>query len=287
MFESIKCRVEPLFSTHLFAAEWKISDWVFYFLLVPALLIIIFELPAGIKEAYFILTPPDITAYSLFLSNYTHSSLPHFMGNLVSYLATCFLIFNFETNKRSFRVYSIFMFLLLPWMISVISMDMLGLQTTYQGFSGIVSSMFGYLTYAIYKFLKAYCCKSMNLTFLSLIIVMNLLFVLGNISAQVFQYILIITFALILVFLQKDVIIEVIQKHFEFIEWLETFPHLQKIYLAIIVLAAINFLFILPHLVPQEILQNGALVNYVGHYTGYFFGIFVPIILGMISKQLS
>ncbi|WMW23977.1 hypothetical protein RE474_07660 [Methanolobus sediminis] len=282
MFESIKCRVEPLISTHLFAAEWKISDWVFYFLLVPALLIIIFELPAGIKEAYFILTPPDITAHSLFLSNYTHSNLSHFTGNLVSYLATCFLIFNFETNKRSFRVYSIFMFLLLPWIISAISMYMLGFQATYQGFSGIVSSMFGYLTYAIYKFLHKFCCKHMNLTFLALIIVMNLLLVLGNISAQVFQYSLIITFALILVYMQKEVIIEVLQKHFEFIDWLEKFPPLQKIYLVIIVLAVINFIFILPDLVPQEVMQNGVYVNSVGHYTGYFFGIFVPIILGII-----
>lgn len=287
MFESIKCRVEPLFSTHLFAAKWETRDWVFYFLLVPALLIIIFELPAGIKEAYFVLVPSDVTVYSLFLSNYTHSNLPHFVGNLVSYLATCFLIFNFETNKRSFRVYSIFMFLLLPWIISVISLDVLGFPTTYQGFSGIVSSMFGYLTYAIYKFLHKFCCKHMNLTFLALIIVMNLLLVFANISAQIFQYSLIITFALILVYMQKEVIIEVIQKHFEFIEWLEKFPHLQKIYLAIIILATINFLFILPHLVPQEIMQNGAYVNSVGHYTGYFFGIFVPVTLGIISKKLS
>nr|WP_321496776.1 hypothetical protein [uncultured Methanolobus sp.] len=284
MFESIKRRVDPLFSTHLFAAHWKISDCVFYFLLVPALLIIAFELPIGIKEAYFILTPSEVTAYSLFLSNYTHSSMPHFMGNLISYLVACFLIFNFETNKSSFRVYSIFMFLLLPWIISAISLDLIGFQTTYQGFSGIVSSLFGYLTYAIYKFLKKFCCKSMDLTFLLLIILMNLLLVLANISSQIFQYSLIITFALILVFMQKDVILEVIQTRFDIRKWLERIPHLQKTYLLMVFLAAINFLFILPDLVPQEVMQNGAYVNSVGHYTGYFFGIFVPILIDSTLK---
>ncbi|MBP1907857.1 hypothetical protein [Methanolobus bombayensis] len=287
MSEEIHACVEPLFSTHLFDANWETKDWVYYFLLVPALLMITFVLPAGIKEEYFILNPSEITAYSLFLSNYTHSSLPHFMGNLASYLAACFLIFNFETSKRSFYMYSIFMFLLLPWIISTTSLEMIGFQTTYQGFSGIVSSLFGYLTYAIYKFLKEYCCKSLNLTFLFLIILMNLVFVLGNISSQVFQYSLIITFALILVFLQKDVIIEVIQKHVEIRKWLGRFPNLQKIYLIILFLAAINFLFILPDLIPQDNMQNGAFINSIGHYTGYFFGIFVPIILGISSEKLS
>ena len=285
MFESIKCRVEPLFSTHLFAAHWKMSDWVFYFLLVPALLVIIFDLPAGIKDTYFILTPGEITAYSLFLSNYTHSSLPHFLGNLFSYLVACFLIFNFETNRRSFRLYSMFMFLLLPWIISAVSLEMVGLQTTYQGFSGIVSSMFGYLSYAIYKFLHKFCCRHMNLTFLLLIVIMNLLLVLENIPSEAFQYSLIITFALILVFMQKDVIIEVIQIRFDIRKWLERIPHLQKTYLLMVFLAAINFLFILPDLVPQEVMQNGAYVNSVGHYTGYFFGIFVPMTIGLISND--
>lgn len=287
MYESIKSRVEPLISTHLFAANWKIWDWVFFFMVVPGLLLVIFELPVGIKETYFILNPSEITVYSFFLSNYTHSNLSHFTGNLISYLAACFLIFNFETNKSSFRFYSMFMFLLLPWIISAVSIEMIGLQTTYQGFSGLVSSMFGYLTYAIYKFLHKFCCKHMNLTFLFLIIVMNLILVLTNISAQTFQYSLIITFALILVFMQKDVIIEVIQTRFDIRKWLERIPHLQKTYLLMVFLAAINFLFILPDLVPQEVMHNGAYVNSVGHYTGYFFGIFVPILIGFCSKKLE
>ncbi|WP_407354993.1 hypothetical protein [Methanolobus sp. WCC5] len=276
-----------MFSTHLFAAKWKISDWLFYFILVPAVLIISFKLPASVKEAYFILTPYEITTYTLFLSNYVHSNPHHFYGNLSSYLVVCFLIFNFETNRRRFYAYSIFMFLILPWIISLVSLNMIGFQTTYQGFSGIVSSLFGYLTYAIYKFLKEYCCKSMNLTFLFLIMVMNLLFVLWNISSQLLQYTFIVTFALILVYLQKEVIIEVTQNHFEIRGWLEKFPYILKIYLFIIVLAATNFLFILPDLVPQDMMQAGALVNSVGHYTGYFFGIFVPMTLAIISDQLS
>ena len=124
----------------------------------------------------------------------------------------------------------------------------------------------------------------MDLTFLLLIILMNLLLVLANISSQIFQYSLIITFALILVFMQKDVILEVIQTRFDIRKWLERIPHLQKTYLLMVFLAAINFLFILPDLVPQEVMQNGAYVNSVGHYTGYFFGIFVPILIDSTLK---
>jgi predicted tellurium resistance membrane protein TerC len=87
--------------------------------------------------------------------------------------------------------------------------------------------------------------------------------------------------------MQKDVIIEVIQTRFDIRKWLERIPHLQKTYLLMVFLAAINFLFILPDLVPQEVMHNGAYVNSVGHYTGYFFGIFVPILIGFCSKKLE
>ncbi|SFM47558.1 hypothetical protein [Methanolobus profundi] len=285
MSGTIKCHIGSFSSRYLFSAGWKKRDGLFYFMLVPALLIFIFYLPMSLKETYFILYPSRITLYSLFLSNYVHNDLAHFTGNLATYLALCFLIFNLETNKRNFYVYSGFMFLFLPWVISIVSMSMIGPNTTYQGFSGLISSLFGYLTYIVYRFLKEYCCKSMDLTFLFLIVIMNLLLVLGNIPSQVFQYIFIITFALVLVYLQKDVIVEVIKKNFDIRNWLRCFPNFKQLYFLGLLIVTLNYIFILPVLVPEEIMRNGAIVNSVGHYTGYFFGIFVPLILSAISDN--
>lgn len=279
MSGSIRCHIESFYLTSLFSAKWKKSDWLFYFVFVPVVLVFIFYLPASLKDTYFILYPSKITMYSLFLSNYVHNDLTHFSGNLVSYLALCFLIFNFETNKRNFYVYSILMFLVLPWIISIVSMNIIGPNTTYQGFSGPVSSLFGYLTYVVYRYLKEYWLKSIDLTFLFLIVTMNLLLVLGNIPSQLFQYIFIITFALILVYLQKGVIVEVIKKNLDIRSWLKCFPNFKQLYILGLLIGTLDYILILPVLVPQEIMMNGAIVNSVGHYTGYFFGIFIPLLI--------
>jgi hypothetical protein len=159
----------------------------------------------------------------------------------------------------------------------------IGTNTIYQGFSGPVSSLFGYLTYVVYRFLKEHCCKRMNLTFLFLIVIMNLLLVLENLSPRMFHYVFTITFALILVYLQKDVIVEVIQKSLDIRNWLRCFPNFRQLYTVGLLIVTLDFIFILPVLVPLEIMQNGFIVNTIGHYTGYFFGIFAPLLLSVIS----
>lgn len=287
MSGNLQCHIESFYVKHLFTAEWKISDWIFYFLLVPGLLLFIYFLPVSVKETYFILYPSKITLYSFFLSNYVHSNIPHISANLSSYLAVCFLIFNFETDKHRFYAYSMLMLLVLPWIISLVSLSIIGPDTTYQGFSGIVSSLYGYLTYVIYRFLKKYCCRNMDLTFFFLIVTMNILLMLGNIPSQLFQYIFIVTFALVLVYLQKDLIAEVIRKKSDLRSWLRCFPNFKQIYIIGLLFATLDFVFILHVLVPSEIMQNGVIVNSVGHYTGYFFGIFVPMLLSVVYDQSS
>lgn len=284
---NLKCHIDLFYLPNLFSAGWKKLDWLFYFLFVPALLTYIYFLPDSVKETYFILIPSKITPYSLFLSNYVHSNLPHFSANLVSYLAVCFLIFNFETNKRRFYTYSLLMFLALPWIVSIVSLNIIGLNTTYQGFSGLVSSLYGYLTYVVYRFLKKNSFKSMEISFFFLIVTMNLSLVLGNIPFRLFQYVLIITFALILIYLQKDVIVEAINKSFDVRSWLRCFPNLKQLYILGLLFVTMDFIFILPVLVPQEIMQNGIIINSVGHYTGYFFGIFVPLLLSAFHELFS
>ncbi|WP_340819643.1 hypothetical protein [Methanolobus sp. WCC4] len=164
-------------------------------------------------------------------------------------------------------------------------MNMIGLNTTYQGFSGLVSSLYGYLIYVVYRFLKEYSFKDIDLTFLSLIVVMNLLLVLGNLTFQILPYIFMITFALILVYMQKDVIVEVIKQNSDVRNWWRCFPNLKQLYFLGLLFVTLDYIFILPVLVPPEIVRDGAIINSVGHYTGYFFGIFVPLFLSVISDN--
>ncbi|MEZ5334502.1 MAG: hypothetical protein R2741_04305 [Methanolobus sp.] len=151
----------------------------------------------------------------------------------------------------------------------------------------MVSSLFGYLTYVVYRFAKEYCCRSMDLTFLLLIVIMNLLLVLGNVPSKLFQYIFVITFALLLVYMQKDVIVEVMQKPLDIRGWFSCFPNFKQLYILGLLFVTMDFIFILPVLVPREIMQNGIIVNSVGHYTGYFFGIFVPMLLSVFFARKS
>lgn len=287
MLKHIIGSIESLFSIHLFTANWKIYDWLFYFVAIPVFLFIVFELPVGLKETYFILDSSKTTIYSFFLSNYVHSSSQHFSENLYSYLAACFLIFNFEIKKRDFYAYSIFMFLILPWIISIISVSIIGLQTTYQGFSGLVSSLFGYLLYALYKHLKKYCFNNMTITFLYLIVILNIFMVLGNIPSERFHYGLILIIALWLVYMQKDVIDEAINKRFKIMTWLRNLSIFQQVYFIILIAVTLVSVFILPSLVPQNIIHNGAVVNSLAHYAGYFFGVFMPLVLSTITNVLS
>lgn len=256
-------------------------------MLIPSLLFFIFKLPTNLKESYFILNPSNVSFFTLFLSNYVHSSSQHFAGNFLSYFIVCFLIFNFETKKRDFYAYSIFMFLILPWLISIISLNTIVLQTTYQGFSGIVSSMFGYLAYSLYKFLKKYCCGTIKITSLYLLVILNLYMILGNIPSEMFHSILILTIAVFLIFLQKETFKEIVQNRFKIKNWLRKLSMFQQLYLTLVLPFTIVSIFVLPILVPQNILQNGVIINSLAHYIGYFFGVFVPLVFCAITRILS
>ncbi len=286
MLKDVKCYTESLLFIHLFTAKWKLYDYFFYFVLIPLCLLFIFKLPTNLKDAYFILNPSKITFGSIFLSNYVHSSFQHISGNIFSYLVACFLIFNFETKKRDFYAYSMFMFLVLPLIISIVSLKMIGLQTTYQGFSGIVSFLFGYLLYVLYKYLKTYYCKNLNITFLYLLVVMNLFMILENLQSGFFLYVLLLTIILYLTYLQKEVIIEINQKKSIILSSLKKLSSFQKSYVCLLFPLTIVFSFVLPSLVPQNIIHDGSITNSLAHYAGYFFGVFIPLIPPAISSIL-
>lgn len=284
---------------NLFTSNWSRYDYIIYFLIVPVIIIYIFLLPSNLKQTYFILNNSNITFFTLFLSNYVHSNWQHFIDNFISYYIVCFIIFNFETKKNDFHVYSIFMFFLLPWIISMVSITVIQLPVNFQGFSGITSSLLGYLAYVIYKHLKIFYLNSINTNFLYTIFLFNLYLVLPHIPANSYHYGLILISIIFLLYLQKNILRYVyvrLKSIFsdtnDWVSILRTFlikpvGILSSFYFLVLFVSTFVFLFYLPNLVPEDQLNNGRLINSLAHYIGYGFGIFMPLVFNMFYNIAS
>jgi hypothetical protein len=134
--------------------RWSPLEWVFFWGVIPALLLFIYSLPQPIRNDWFILN----TQYSgriqtWFLSSFTHSQLyPHLAGNLAFYFTTLLMIFAFEENRRRFWILAGWSFLAVPFLSSFLTMffwDFIGRTTTGQGFSAVTGAL---LAYAMFIF---------------------------------------------------------------------------------------------------------------------------------------
>jgi hypothetical protein len=130
------------------------TDWLLFWIVVPALLLVIYAFPQDIRDTYLILnTSEPWRVQTIFLSSYTHSQLyPHLMGNLAFYFVVLAMIFAFEDNRRRFRIMAGWAFLAVPFVSSFLTIlfwGFLGRSTTGQGFSAIVGAL---LAYAMFIF---------------------------------------------------------------------------------------------------------------------------------------
>jgi len=135
--------------------NWDLYEWVIFWVVIPALLFVIYLLPQGIKDSYFILDTQNLWQLQTFLlSSYTHSQLyPHLIGNLAFYFVVLMMIFIFENNKRRFRILAGWSFLIVPFIsssLTIILWGIFGRNTTGQGFSAIVGAL---LAYAMFIFI--------------------------------------------------------------------------------------------------------------------------------------
>jgi membrane associated rhomboid family serine protease len=134
--------------------QWNPFEWVIFWLVIPAVLFVVYSLPQGIKDAYFILDTSHLWRVQTFLlSSYTHSQFyPHLVGNLAFYFVVLLMIFLFEKNKRRFRILAGWSFLVVPVITSTLTIALwwvFGRSTTGQGFSAIVGAL---LAYAMFIF---------------------------------------------------------------------------------------------------------------------------------------
>jgi hypothetical protein len=134
--------------------RWKPLEWVLFWGVVPAILLLVFALPQAVRDEYLILnTVSPWRVQTWFLSSYAHSQLyPHLAGNLAFYLIVLLMIFAFEDNRRRFWLLAGWSFLVVPFMSSLLTIlfwDFIGRTTTGQGFSAITGAL---LAYAIFIF---------------------------------------------------------------------------------------------------------------------------------------
>ena len=134
--------------------NWNLYEWVVFWVLIPAVLFVIYALPQSIKDEYFILDTRNLWRVQTFLlSSYTHSQFyPHLIGNFAFYFVVLLMIFAFENNKRRFRImagWSLFVVPIISSSLTVILWDILGRNTTGQGFSAIIGA---FLAYAMFIF---------------------------------------------------------------------------------------------------------------------------------------
>jgi hypothetical protein len=129
--------------------SWTFPEWVLFFVLIPALLFVIYLLPQEIKNSYFILNTGNFWRLQTYLLNsYTHSQLyPHLVSNVIVYLLALIAVFSFENNKRRFWLMAGSSFLVVPVITSLLTTGLfhfLIIEVQSQGFSGIVAAFVAY-----------------------------------------------------------------------------------------------------------------------------------------------
>jgi hypothetical protein len=129
--------------------SWTLAEWVLFFMVIPAILVLIYALPQEIKNTYFILNSANLwNLQSWLLNGYTHSELyPHLETNIVVYFIALIAIFSFENNKRRFWIMAGSSFLLVPLIASLLTIGLfhiLGMDVNSQGFSAVVAALVAY-----------------------------------------------------------------------------------------------------------------------------------------------
>jgi hypothetical protein len=134
--------------------RWSPLEWILFWGVVPAILLLVWALPQAVRDDWFILdTVSPWKVGTWFLSSYAHSELyPHLLGNLVFYSIVLLMIFAFEEDRRRFRLLAGWSFLAVPVVSSLLTIlfwDLIGRTTTGQGFSAVTGAL---LAYAMFIF---------------------------------------------------------------------------------------------------------------------------------------
>ncbi len=260
--------------------KWKPIDYIFYFLLIPLILVLVYLLPETLKQSFRLdIYSPNLI--SIFMSSYLHLTLDHFLGNLAVYLIIIFLIFNLETNKRFFYKISAIGFIFVPFFMFVLEtlfFDLFNINNfpPISGFSGIVTFFTGYLVFVSYTYIKENYVRDLSQYFIYFLLMLNVFIwsLFNSWKLALSAFILLLLISLILEF---NKIKKIIIKIFEDIVIIED-KKIKKfnIYKFLIVVLSMTFIISLIVIVPKDVVDGTKLINTAAHFFGYLLGIFIP-----------
>jgi hypothetical protein len=282
--------------------QWKWYDYLTYFVIIPALMIIIFLLPESIKSSmYLYVSNPTIT--NMFFSNYVHQAIDHISSNLLMYILAMIVIFNLETNKKRFYSISAIFFIILPFVISYSTLLLFkGATSPFYGYSGIVAAFLGYLLYITYKYVQTKYINNMNSswvnsyyrnkfesTLLGLFIFINFLLIVFSYTIPLSVFIILVLIIILCIGFNAIVLINIVKMIGSQINILasnrNTSSSLKFAYYAAIFGLTFLLLFSLPTLLPANIhTPDNGVVNILGHYVGYGFAIILCMLIDYIGN---
>jgi len=276
-----------------FTRRWSIHELLLFFVIVPFLMVVIYFLPVSLKQSYFILYSDNANIYSLFLSNFTHSEPLHIIGNMIVYLVVMFLLFNIETDKRIFRVMMALIFLVLPWLLSWITLSLIKNLPPSQGVSGVVAALLGYLPFSIYRYVKKNYKVNLSIFFLFFVFIANGSLVIANLTGFSAFTVVLIIFAVCLGILNiKGVamIAKELKHRMQLIQRLNVSKSRQDwifFYRFIITCLLLTLMFSLFMIIPQNPIEGSMIINSLAHYIGYVFGLLVPVNIEVIFQLIK
>ncbi len=147
-------------------------DYLIFFTFIPLFLNFLFLFP----QECFILQPSNPTLISIYFSNFVHTEIFHFAGNLIYYFLFIFLIFKFENNRKRLYVVTLTFVTILPILNSLLIVYTLPNLPPILGFSAIDAGFLGYLLFSVYNYIKYSWKISLNSSFLWSIFLFNISF---------------------------------------------------------------------------------------------------------------
>ncbi len=255
-----------------------------YFVLIPLLLVLIFTYSNDLKNLL-ILNIHNPTLLSMIGSNYIHSSFNHLVGNVLFYYLIMIFVFAFDalTNRTMFSLNLPLFFLILPLICSslmIFVFNSLEYNITSDGFSGVVSGYFGYLSFSLFHFIKEYYNIQFKRSIFQLMWVMLLinLFLISLIYGFILAVPIIIILLIVAGYYTKDDF----HKIFTLVNKIRPLQRgLILISFMLCLCLGVQFLF------PETIIHGKTLTNIFVHYIGYLFGSSIPgfISIYVINKQ--
>ena len=253
---------------------WKGKDWILFFIIIPFFMILIYLLP---QKSILILNTNNPTVLSIFFSNYVHTTFWHLFSNLSSYLLIMLFLFKTEHNRKRLYFVSIFLFLMLPFILSLLPIVTFPKNKNLLGFSGIVSAFLGYLVFSIYSYLKKNYYAKLELNFMYLLLFLSI-FVWAIVNFFKLPFLLslpIIGYSIFLLYQNRNSIKKIYTELMD-----------RNIFERVFLVCLFSYLLSSGlFLMPLQIRDGGNDVNIVIHWFGYCLGVLVALVFSHLKKH--